>query len=93
MCALEDCEDDALRCLAGDLLDPCHALRTRECDVALEVRSPCLTALQLVDDVLDTVRKSVGEQHGPRGVVLGEAPRADFCAVSHSFFLAEEKQK
>ena len=79
MRALEDCEDYALRSLAGDLLEPRHALLTREVDVALEVRSPCLTALQLVDDVLDTVRKSVGEQHGPRGVVLGEAPRARAC--------------
>ena len=90
--AVEDVEDFSFGCLACDLLEPRHALRTRELNVALEMRRSLFAALELVDDELDAVRESVREEHFVRWVVDCEAPRARFGAFSH-FCLSEEKQK
>lgn len=81
--AVKDVEDFSFGCLACDLLEPRHALRTRELNVALEMRRSLLPALELVDDVLEAVWESVREEHFVRWVVCGEAPRARFGAVSH----------
>jgi len=91
--AVKDVEDFSFGCLACDLLEPRHELWPRELNVALEMRRSLLAALELVDDVLDAVWESVREEHFVRWVVDGEAPRARSGAFSHSFFLAEEKQK